>query len=175
MHFQSFYRIDCYFSERFKEHLPCKINLMKIKKSKEIQIVGRREFVDFPELGLYNIEAKIDTGAFTTALHCHDICIEEVEGREVLSFYLLDPSHPEYNEQKIVFNEFYRKNIKNSFGDYEARFIVKTIIKLGKRRIKSTISLANRQNMRYPVLIGRKLIGKKFLVDVSGIHLLKKK
>lgn len=148
---------------------------MKEKKKKEVQIVGRREFVDFPELGLYNIEAKVDTGAFTTALHCHDIAIEEMDGHKILSFYLLDPSHPEYNEQKIIFKDFYQKNIKNSFGNYEARYIVKTTIKLGKRRIKSTISLANRQNMRYPVLIGRKLIGKKFLVDVSGVHLLKKK
>lgn len=147
---------------------------MDATKKKWMQTIGRREFVDFPELGLKGVEAKIDTGAFTTALHCHNIKIEEVNGKKVLSFYLLDPTHPEYTKRKLVFHDFYQKNIKNSFGEYEARYVIKTIIKLGKRKIKSTISLANRQNMRYPVLIGRKLIGKKFLVDVSGVHLLKK-
>jgi hypothetical protein len=147
---------------------------MENSKKKTMQIIGRREFVDFPELGLKGVEAKIDTGAFTTALHCHNINVEDINGKKVLSFYLLDPTHPEYHKRKLVFHDFYQKNIKNSFGDYEARYIIKTVIKLGKRKINSTLSLANRQNMRYPVLIGRKLIGKKFLVDVSKIHLLKK-
>lgn len=147
-----------------------------MRKEKELIIIGRREFVDFPELGLFSIEAKIDTGAFTTAIHCHDIT-EEVtaNGQKILSFYLLDPTHPEYNNKKIIFTEYFKKNIKNSFGDYESRYIIKTVIKLGRKKIRSTISLANRQNMRYPVLIGRKLLGKKFLVDVSKKHLLIKK
>jgi len=139
---------------------------------KPLTIIGRRELVDFPELGLLKIEAKIDTGAFTTALHCYNINEEVINGKKVISFYLLDPTHPEYTKQKLIFTDYFKKNIKNSFGDYESRFVIKTIVKIGKRRIKSTISLANRQNMRYPVLIGRKLIGKKFLVDVSQTHVL---
>lgn len=125
--------------------------------------IGRRESIDFPELGLYGITAKIDTGAYTTALHCHDIR----EEKGVLYFKLLDPSHPDYTEKEQKFTNYSQKEIKNSFGESEKRYIIKTIIRIGKRRIKSVISLTDRGTMRYPVLIGRKLIKNKFVVDVG--------
>ncbi len=131
--------------------------------SNDKQIVGRREIVSFPDLGLFDITAKIDTGAYTTALHCHDIR----EENNILYFKLLDPTHPEYNEQEQKFKEYSQKEIKNSFGEVEKRFIIKTTIKIGRKRIKSLISLTDRGNMRYPVLIGRKLLKNRFIVDVS--------
>jgi hypothetical protein len=132
----------------------------------EKQTIGRREVVGFPELGLYNITAKIDTGAYTTALHCHDI--KEVEG--VLYFKLLDPTHAEYNQQENKFTNYTKKDIRNSFGEIENRYIIKTIVKIGCKRIKSVISLTNRGNMRYPVLIGRKLLKNRFVVDVALLN-----
>lgn len=131
--------------------------------SNDKQIVGRREIVSFPDLGLFDITAKIDTGAYTTALHCHDIR----EENNILYFKLLDPTHPEYNEQEQKSTEYSQKEIKNSFGEVEKRFIIKTTIKIGRKRIKSLISLTDRGNMRYPVLIGRKLLKNRFIVDVS--------
>ncbi len=125
--------------------------------------IGRREHVDFPELGLYGITAKVDTGAYTTALHCHDI--REENG--VLYFKLLDPTHPDYTAKELSFKEYFQKEIKNSFGESETRYIIKTIVRIGKKRIKSVISLSDRGGMRYPVLIGRKLLKHKFVVDVS--------
>jgi len=140
--------------------------ILIMETSKQKQIIGRREVIDFPELGLYEIVAKVDTGAYTTALHCHDI--REQDG--VLYFKLLDPTHPEYNEQEQQFVEYSQKEIKNSFGEVEKRYIIKTTIKVGRRRIKSVISLTDRGNMRYPVLIGRKLLKNRFIVDVSLIN-----
>jgi hypothetical protein len=128
--------------------------------------VGRRELVGFPELGLYNLQAKVDTGAYTTALHCHDI--REENG--ILYFKLLDPTHPDYNQQEQKFTEYSQKEIKNSFGEVEKRFIIKTVVKIGSKRIKSVISLTDRGNMRYPVLIGRKLLKNRFIVDVSLLN-----
>ncbi len=133
---------------------------------KEKQIIGRRETIDFPELNLFGIVAKIDTGAYTTALHCHDI--REENG--ILYFKLLDPSHPEYNKQEQKFTDYTQKEIKNSFGETEKRYIIKTIIKIGRRKIKSVISLTDRGTMRYPVLIGRKFLKNKFVVDVSFLN-----
>lgn len=137
---------------------------------KEKRIIGRREVVDFPELGLYGIIAKIDTGAYTTALHCHDI--REENG--VLYFKLLDPTHPEYTMTEKKFTTYFQKEIKNSFGEVEKRYIIKTIIKIGRKRIKSVISLTDRGTMRYPVLIGRKLLKNKFIVDVALLNNLNK-
>ena len=128
--------------------------------------IGRREIIDFPELGLFAIEAKIDTGALTSVLHCHDI--REKNG--VLYFKLLDPSHPEYNEKEQKSSDYYQKEIKNSFGEVENRYIIKTIIRIGNKRIKALISLTDRGTMRYPVLIGRRFLKNKFIVDVSQLH-----
>ncbi len=133
---------------------------------KEKIIIGGRELIDFPELRLYGIEAKIDTGAYTSVLHCHDI--REESG--VLHFYFLDPTHPEYTNQEQKFTEYTQREIKNSFGEIENRYVIKTIIKIGSKRIKSVISLTDRGTMRYPVLIGRRLLKNKFIVDVSLVN-----
>jgi hypothetical protein len=130
-------------------------------------IVGRTERVDFPKLKLHGIAAKIDTGAYTCALHCHDIIVRSIAGKNYLCFKLLDPSHPEYNEREIRFRQFSEKNIKNSFGELERRFVIKTAIRIAGKRIMSTISLTHRGSMKYPVLIGRRLLKNKFVVDVS--------
>jgi hypothetical protein len=128
--------------------------------------IGRREIVDFPELGLFGITAKVDTGAYTTALHCNDV--REEDG--VLYLKLMDPSHTGYTGKELSFIEFSKKEIKNSFGETESRYIIKTVIRIGRKRIKSVISLTDRGTMRYPVLIGRKLLKNRYVVDVSLLN-----
>ena len=136
---------------------------MQQKKIKPKQIIGRRELVDFPELGVTGIEAKIDTGAYSNTLHCHAISVKEKK----LCFKVLDPSHPVFNQKEHSFEFFSQKKIKNSSGEAEKRYVIKTKIKIAGRVIKSIISLTDRGNMRYPVLIGRRLLKNKFVVDVS--------
>jgi hypothetical protein len=135
-----------------------------------MRLIGRRELVDFPELNLFSIQAKIDTGAYTSSIHCSDISIDTIENRSVLCFKLLDDSNPEFSKQVHRFTEFYKKKIKNSFGEMEERYIIKTTVKLGKKIIRTTLSLSDREKMRYPVLIGRRLLKGKFIVDVNKIH-----
>lgn len=130
------------------------------------QTIGRRELIDFPELGLYQVTAKVDTGAYTTALHCHDI--REENG--MLYFKLLDPTHPDYTEKEQTLSNYSRKEIKNSFGETENRYIIKTQVRIGRKRILSVISLTDRGTMRYPVLIGRKLLKNRYVVDVALLN-----
>lgn len=144
---------------------------MKPRKPKPILTVGRREIVDFPELGLFGLTAKIDTGANTTALHCHHVRVED----GVLYFRLLDETHPEYRDTEHRFEKFEQKTIKSSFGESELRYIIRTRIKIGKRTLRGIVSLTDRANMKYPVLIGRRLLKNRFLVDVSKLELLKAK
>lgn len=134
-----------------------------MKRNKPKQIIGRKDLVDFPELGVTGIYAKIDTGAYSNTLHCHEI---RVKGKK-LFFKVLDPTHPVFNEKEHCFEDFTRKKIKNSSGETEERYIIKTKIKIAGRVIKSIISLTDRGTMRYPVLIGRRLLKNKFVVDVS--------
>ncbi|MBI3511753.1 MAG: ATP-dependent zinc protease [Bacteroidetes bacterium] len=137
------------------------------EKLKEKKLIGRREFIDFPDLGLFRLVAKIDTGANTTALHCHHVRVEN----GILFFRLLDESHPEYKNTEHRFEKFEQKLIRSSFGEEEMRYIIRTRIRIGKKTIRSIVSLTDRKNMKYPVLIGRRLLKKRFLVDVSDIHL----
>ena len=142
---------------------------------KELITLGRREKVSFPELGLKLVEAKIDTGAYTAALHCSKIWTDEKENSTTLFFKLLDESHPRYNQKIYSFAVFGKRKIKNSSGVFESRFTIKTPIKIGRKKIQASISLTDRGGMKYPVLIGRKLLHKRFVVDVSLLNVLEKK
>ena len=128
-----------------------------------IKLIGRREFVDFPLLSITHVEAKIDTGAYTSSIHCKHIEQMVKDNKEVLKLKLLD-------DTIHYIENFTKKNIKNSFGEKEERYIIKTLIRIGKKKIQTTVSLSDRENMRYPVLIGRRLLKKKFIVDVNLIY-----
>ena len=130
-------------------------------------VIGRTMLVDLPRLGFMGIAAKVDTGAYFCSLHCHQIEVREDNGKHILCFQLLDPSHPEYKEKEIRFKNFKIRTIKSSFGDTEDRYIIRTALRINKRRIKTYVTLTNRGGMKYPMLIGRKLLKNKFVVDVS--------
>lgn len=134
-------------------------------KQKIPRLIGRREFVDFPELGLNGMEAKIDTGAYTSSLHCESIDLANENGKTVLYFTL-------EQDQRVPhrFETFRVKKIKNSFGEMEERMVIKTLVKIGRKKVLSSISLTNRDSMRYPVLIGRRILKGRFLIDVNILH-----
>lgn len=136
-----------------------------MSNQKHLRIIGRREFIDFPELGISGIEAKIDTGAYTSSLH-----VEKIELRIENDVLVLCVSLDAEGERELKFENFDRKTIKNSFGEMEERYVVKTIFHIGRRSVRSIISFSNRDNMRFPVLIGRRLLKGKFLIDVKKLH-----
>lgn len=127
------------------------------------RLIGRREYVDFPMLFINHVEAKIDTGAYTSSIHCKHIRQVNRNGQDFLEFRLMD-------DTVHTVEQYTQKLIRNSFGETEERFIIKTLIRIGKKKIMTTVSLSDRGNMRYPVLIGRRLLKGKFIVDVSLLH-----
>lgn len=128
-----------------------------------MHILGRYDRVDLPELGLFNIHAKIDTGAYTCSLHCHKA--EVVDGK--LEFILLDQEHPEFTGMRFIFQQFEKRDIKNSFGEVEKRFVIVTSITIFEEVITTEFSLRNRGSLKFPILIGRKILRDKFLIDVK--------
>ena len=128
-----------------------------------MKILGRSDRVDLPGLELENIHAKIDTGAYTCSLHCSSN--EVVNG--VLEFVLLDEEHPEFTGRKYYFKEYDQREIKNSFGEAEMRYVITTKIKIFDRVIRAEFSLSNRGNLKFPVLLGRKILRNRFLIDVT--------
>jgi hypothetical protein len=132
-----------------------------------MKILGRYDRVDLPELGLKSIHAKIDTGAYTCSLHCHRAQV--VNGN--LEFILLDEEHPEFTGMKFVFPNYEVRNIKNSFGEVEKRFVINTVIKIFDEEITAEFSLSNRGSLKFPILIGRKILRDRFLIDVKKKNL----
>ncbi len=142
-------------------------------KKKKLKTIGRVESINFPEWDLYEIDAKIDTGAYTSSLHCHHIKPLKKEDGEYVRFNLLDPSHETYNDKLFELPIHRRKVVKSSNGLKEERFVVKTKVQLFDRLLTAELSLTDRSEMRYPVLVGRKLINGRFLVDVSQTYMTK--
>ncbi len=131
---------------------------------KKMRTIGRREYVDLPLLGANHIEAKVDTGAFRTALHCLSTEVIEKNGMmQLQAVFDLDG----LGSKTFFFDKFVQRQVRSSFGEVEMRYCIHTIVKIGRHRIKSEVSLTDRSDMRYQVLIGRKTLYKKFKVDVS--------
>lgn len=126
--------------------------------------------VDFPELGIEAIPAKIDTGAYSTAIHAHKIWTEKNGEAEVLFFELFDPKQKHYRKIVIKTSSFYQKKIRSSNGRLENRYFIKTKLKIGGKQRITDLSLTNRKKMKYPVLVGRKVLRKGFLIDVAISH-----
>ncbi len=139
-------------------------------KKKKI-IIGRKDVADFEKLNLFSIEVKIDSGAYTSSFHCHKIGTVVKNGKELLRCNFLDPGHPQYHEKEFFFEEFEIKNVRSSNGTVEERFLISTEITIFKERFPIELTLTERQEMKYPVLLGRKFLSKRFVIDTSKKNL----
>ena len=140
---------------------------MPTKAKKQQKIIGRIEKVSFPELDLLQIDAKVDTGAYTSSIHCIRIKKITQEDRAVLEVTFLQKNNTEKPQVVRYFHNFTTVKVKSSNGKQEERFKVKAVILIGQKKYKSELTLSNRSKMKYPVLLGRKVLNKRFLVDVS--------
>jgi hypothetical protein len=137
-------------------------------------LLGRKDKFDFPQLKLSNIDVKIDTGAYTSSIHCQQINEVVKNGQRFITFRLLDPSHLKYNNKLFKVSDFEVKRIKNSFGVSEERYIIKTTAVIYGELTPIELSLSERGEMKYPILIGRKVLTGKFIVDPALINLSSK-
>ena len=131
----------------------------------QLKIIGRAEKISFPELGIKQVIAKIDSGADLSSIWATDI--REENG--VLKFKLFGKKSPHYTGEvyEIPKPYYLLTRIANSFGHREMRYVVKLQVKIGGKTVRSSFGLADRSKKTYPILIGRKLLNKKFLIDVS--------
>lgn len=132
-----------------------------------MKVIGRIDKADFPELKLKNISIKVDTGAYTSSIHCHEINEVEINGVKHIKFQLLDPSHSKYMDKTFTVKNYEVKKVKSSFGETEERFIVNTYIIIFDKEYPIKLSLSERSDMKYPILLGRRFLNKQFVVDTS--------
>lgn len=139
---------------------------MKMKiHSDTLTIIGRAERADLLDLGLKKVPVKIDTGADASSIWAH---VAEEEGDNLKVIFFGEGSEFYTGEIHLFArDEFAMTRVANSFGHREIRYKVKLRIKLKGRIINGTFTLSDRSQKLYPILIGRSLLTKKFLVDVS--------
>lgn len=126
-------------------------------------IVGRAERMNFPDADIVGVPSKIDTGAFRSSVWASDI--REENG--VLKFKLLGPESEYYSGKDCETTKYEVVEVENSFGHKEDRYSVYLRVRLGPKTVRSNFTLADRSKKTYPVLVGRKLLRGRYIVDVS--------
>lgn len=130
----------------------------------DLTVIGSTELIDLPKYGIFNVPAKTDTGADSSSIWASDIR-DITDG---IYFKLFDETSEFYTGEDVFIP---KKSVKtqvviNSFGHKEERYKIKLPISVKGRKVRASITLANRENNRYPVLLGRRLLANKFIVDV---------
>tara|TARA_B100000678_G_scaffold261948_1_gene243774 strand:+ start:236 stop:679 length:444 start_codon:yes stop_codon:yes gene_type:complete len=125
--------------------------------------VGWRELVGLPELGLKGLPAKIDSGARTSSLHGRVLDEFQRDGEKFVRFEVEFPQHHVKQVCEAVHVDV--RGITSSNGETQLRYVIKTPLKIGDLTFRAEISLADRSDMKFPMLIGRSALRRRFLVD----------
>lgn len=139
--------------------------------SAEKQLLGWREWVGFPELGIPQIKAKVDTGARTSCLHAFFVEPFERKGAPWVRFSI----HPrQKNTHDIIQCEAPVKDkrlVRDSGGHEEERFVIDTLVSIGAYQHRVEVTLTARDTMKFRALLGRTAITGHYLVDSGGSYI----
>ena len=143
----------------------------KSQKSQPTAIIGWKEWIALPELGIPAVKAKIDTGARTSALHVFSLEEFHTDGQRMVRFGI----HPLQRRKDI---EYYceapileQRRVKDSGGHYEKRYVIQAMAKLGAIAWSIDITLTNRDPMLFRMLLGRKAVENRFLINPGWAYL----
>lgn len=130
------------------------------------RLVGWREWLALPELGIERIKAKVDTGARTSALHAVNVRPFDRNGEQWVSFVARPGGPRDRNQVRCEARARGIRKVRNSGGDVEQRYVIVTPLEMGGRRLDVEITLTNRTEMGHEMLLGRSALQKgRFLVD----------
>lgn len=141
-------------------------------ETEQKQVIGWREWVRLPALGQAMIKAKIDTGARTSALHAYYVEPFELEGRPWVRFGL----HPRQKDTEIQIEceapVIDQRRVTDSGGHAEMRYVIATTLVLGNTAFEAEVTLTDRENMLFRMLLGRGALKPRFLVDSDASFVL---
>jgi len=136
-------------------------------EEQKLKIAGWREWVALPELGIFRIKAKMDTGARTSCIHAFEVEPFERDGAKWVRFSV----HPEQDtiehiitcEAEVV--DF--RSVTDSGGHREMRYVIKTLIEFKNMRWPAEFTLTNRDTMKFRMLVGRTTMNGRLVIDPS--------
>lgn len=133
----------------------------------QLPVIGWREQIALPELGIPELKAKIDTGARSSALHAFDIETFQDDGKMMVRFKV----HPyQRNSDRTILAQaevIDQREVRNSGGDTQVRPVIQTNVELGGFAFPIELTLTNRDKMGFRMLLGRQAVRRRFLVDAG--------
>ena len=137
------------------------------RKRSRLMVIGRKPLrVSLPELGVRFLRAKPDTGAYSSALNATDIELVHKDGHEYLTFTVSKYTPKgKLIRKRCEVGEFEIKAVKNTSGQVETRYHFTTRLIVRRKAYRAHITLADRSNMRTPMLLGRRLLRGRFLIN----------
>ncbi|MBI9081600.1 MAG: ATP-dependent zinc protease [Pseudodesulfovibrio sp.] len=128
-------------------------------------IIGWREWLTLPKIGIPYIKAKVDTGAKTSSLHAFDIVPFEKDGQKYISFNV----HPMQGNEDVVIActapLVDKRKVMNSGGQSQKRYVVTTVLQIGGKSWDIELTLTNRDVMKFRMLLGRDAMKGRLVVD----------
>lgn len=145
------------------------------KDKRQLSIIGWREWLTLPELGIKHIKVKVDSGARTSALHATKIrYLESVNGETWVSFVVTKQLNPR-KTVRVRAPLVEQRQVKSSLGHATLRPVIRTLIQVGEESWPIEITLVNRDPMGFRMLLGRSAVRKRFLIHPSKSFLQSKK
>ncbi|MDA8792957.1 RimK/LysX family protein [Bacteriovoracaceae bacterium] len=142
---------------------------------KELKTIGWREWVSLPQLGVSKIKAKVDSGARTSSVHAFDIKTYRKKNKDFVKF-TIHPNQRDSKKEILCDAEVYEfRKVKSSNGQSELRPVILTEVKLLDETWEVEITLTNRDEMGFRMLLGRESIRKKFLIDCGKSFVIGKR
>ncbi len=140
--------------------------------SERASTIGWREWVTLPRLCETQIKAKVDTGAKTSSLHAHDLTLIESDAMTMAQFELHPFADSEDGATTVTAPVVDFRTVRSSNGESQRRPVIRTEILLGGHRLDIDVTLTSRKSMGHRMLLGRRMLEDRFVVDPGRSFLL---
>ena len=132
---------------------------------RRVDTIGWREWVALPDLGVEAIKAKVDTGARTSSLHAFGLRQYAVEGEPWVRFEIHPEQRNRHGTTVVETRVVGHRKVRSSSGHVQERPVIKTRVTLNQRTWPIEVTLTDRDEMGFRMLLGRAALRRKFVID----------